>query len=561
MPRFLMASTGPLRLVPLGGLGEIGMNCMAIEHDGVRIAVDCGLSFDSRGLGVDAFHADFRWLTQEPSRFVAVVLTHGHEDHIGALPFLLRECPVPVYGPQYAIALARERLAEHALDADSLLRTIRPGDRIMVGPFEIEPYRVTHSMPDCTGLILRTPQGVVVHSGDFKIDPAPTDGEGFDMARLARLRDEEGVRLLLSDSTNAVVEGKTSSEQEVAQRLLELIQEAPARVVVSLFASNVHRIRALAEAARRTGRKLCLMGRSLELHGRLGENAGYLPDLASVRIPRELAQSTPRDRLLVAATGTQGEEPAALTRLAHDAHPELRLEPGDRVIHSARIIPGNEANVFALLNHFERRGIEVFWARIDPGVHASGHAYRDEQRALIEHLRPRAFIPVHGTFMHLSRHAEIARESGVEEILTVENGSVVEIDGAGLRVAGRVPVGRVYRSGGTRIPERVIRDRKLMAELGLAVVTVLVDAKGRPLGACDLLTRGVVYEDEEQALLDEACTAVLEALEEAEWIVERPTRDELEIEAKRALKRFFARRLGRKPLCYAMVLQHPTRGT
>lgn len=553
-----MAATGPLRFVPLGGLGEIGMNCMAIEHEDARILVDCGLSFDGRGLGVEVFHADFRWLAQAREKLAAVVLTHGHEDHIGALPFLLRDFRVPVYGPPYAIALARERLAEHAPGAIELLHEIRPRERALIGPFEVEPYRVTHSMPDCTGLIIRTPHGVVVHSGDFKIDPAPTDGEQFDLERLAQVRDEEGVRLLLSDSTNAIVAGTARAEQEVADHLLELVRGAPGRVVVSLFASNVHRIRALARAARETRRKLCLMGRSLEMHARLAELAGYLPDLSTVRIPRELAQSTPRDRLLLLATGTQGEEPAALTRLAHDAHPELRLEPGDRVIHSARVIPGNETHVHALLNRLERRGIDVRWARMDPEVHASGHAHRDEQRALIEHLRPRAFMPVHGTFMHLSRHAELARECGVEDVVTVENGALVELDEGGLRVAGRVPVGRIYREDGTRVPERVIRDRKLMAQLGLAVVTVLVDDRGRPLGACDLLTRGVVHEDEHQALLDDACDAVLEALEDARWIVERPTEDDLEIEAKRALKRFFARRLGKKPLCYAVVLKHPS---
>jgi len=553
-----MASTGPLRFVPLGGLGEIGMNCMAIEHEDARILIDCGVSFDSRGLGVDVFHADFRWLLAAKERLAAVIVTHGHEDHIGALPFLLRDCPVPVYGPPYAIALARERLTEHAPGALDLLRVIRPGDRLAIGPFEIEPYRVTHSMPDCTGLILRTPHGVVVHTGDFKIDPQPTDGEHFALERLARLREEEGVRLLLSDSTNAMVEGTSGAEQAVADRLHELVDGAPGRVVVSMFASNVHRIRALAEAAKRTHRKLCLMGRSLEMHARIAELAGYLPDLSAIRIPRELAQSTPRDRLLVLATGTQGEAPAALTRLAQNAHPELRLEPGDRVIHSARIIPGNESHVYALLDRLERAGIDVRWARMDPAIHASGHAHRGEQRALIEHLRPRSFLPVHGTFMHLKRHAELARECGVEDVVTVENGTVVELDEGGLRVAGRVPVGRTYRELGARVPERVIADRKLMAELGLAVVTVLVDDRGRPLGACDLLTRGVVHEDLQQELLDDACDAVLEALESAAWIVERPSEDDLEIEAKRALKRFFAHRLGRKPLCYAVVLKHPS---
>lgn len=547
-----------LRFVPLGGLGEIGMNCMAIELGDDRLVLDCGMTFDGRGLGVDIVHPDFAWLAQHPTRLRAIVLTHGHEDHIGAVPFLLERCPAPVYGPPYALALIQERLRNDFPDTDlqTDFHPLTPGQRVTVGPFEIEPYRVTHSMPDCTGIILRTPHGVVVHSGDFKIDDAPADGQGFDFERLERLREEEGVRLLMSDSTNAMVEGTTGSEQIVADRLLELVREAPARVVVTLFASNVHRVRALVHVAKQTGRKLCLMGRSLETHARIASGQGYIPGLDEVQIPRELASQVPPERLLVLATGTQGEPPASFARLARGKHPDLTLSPGDRVIHSARIIPGNETEVYQLINDFERRGIEVLWRGVEPDVHVSGHAHRGEQRALIELLEPRSFLPIHGTYLHMKYHAELARSCGVDDVLVVENGAVVELsDAGGLRVAESVPTGRIYRERGAAISERVIKDRELLAELGVAVVTAVVDDSGRPIAPLELITRGVLHEDESPDLLDDACDYVRDALDARTWRVERPDVEDLEIHARRALKRFFAKTMRKKPLCYAVVMR------
>jgi ribonuclease J len=542
-----------LRFLPLGGLGEIGMNCMAIELDGARIVVDCGISFDSRGLGADVLHADLSWLEASPDRLQAIVLTHGHEDHIGAVPYLVRACPVPIFGPPYAIALLRERCLEAQVEIDHLVRPLRPGDRVQAGPFEIEPFRVTHSMPDCTGLILRTPCGVVVHSGDFKIDEDPTDGEKFDLPRLARLREEEGVRLLMSDSTNALAPGSSGGERAVHDRLEALVREAPARVVVSLFASNVHRVRALGEIAERTGRKLVLLGRSLDTHARLSEPLGHLPDLGAVRIPRELSREVARDRLLVLATGTQGEEPAALARLANGTHPELTLEPGDRVIHSARIIPGNEQIVYGIINKLERRGVEVRWAALDPAIHVSGHAHRGEQRTLLETLRPASFLPVHGTHLHLRHHAELARECGVKDTLVAENGSLIELGEQGLRVVAQVPVGRVYRERGVSVSDRVLRDRKVLAQSGVAIVTAIVADDGRPVAPCELLTRGVLSDDEEADLLDAACDEVTDALANARWVEDRPDLDELEDVAARALRRFLLKRTGRRPLCCAIV--------
>ncbi|MCB9591176.1 MAG: ribonuclease J [Sandaracinaceae bacterium] len=545
-------------MIPLGGLGEIGMNCLALEHAGRRVVIDCGLTFDDRGLGIDVIHPDLSFLRDAPERLEAIVVTHGHEDHVGAVPYLLEACPgTPVYAPPYALGVLRERLSQHpAASTKSDLHAIRPKDRIALGPFEIEPYRVTHSMPDCTGLIVRTEQGVLVHSGDFKIEDAPTDGEGWDWDRLEALR-EEGVRVLLSDSTNAMVEGSTGPEHEVADRLEEIVAAAPQRVVVTLFASNVHRLRALAEIAKKTGRKLVLLGRSLRMHAKIGQAEGYLPGLEAVEIAPEMARKVPRHQLLVLATGTQGEPPAALARLARGNHPDLDLSAGDVVVHSARIIPGCETRVYPVFDELARAGVEVLWKRLDPSVHVSGHAHRGEQRRLIEALRPASFIPLHGTHMHMTKHAELARECGVEDVLVIGNGDVVEVNGGPLAVQGRVPTGRVYRERGKELDPRVLRDRELLASLGFAVISAWVDDAGRPVAPLDLLTRGVLHEDENPDLLDDACDSVHRALVRARYTAERPDLDDVEAVAKRALKHFFSKRLLKKPLCYAMVSRRP----
>lgn len=543
-----------MRLIPLGGLGEIGMNCLVVEAGEDRIVIDCGLTFDGRDLGVDVTHADFTWLKARRESLRGIVLTHGHEDHVGAIPYLLEVCRAPIYGPPYALGVLAERLAQHPIGEERhTIRSFAPGDRLRLGCFEVEPYRVTHSMPDCTGLILRTPQGVVVHSGDFKVDPEPTDDEHFDFPRLERLREEEGVRLLLSDSTNAISEGSTGTELSVARRLEEIVAAAEHRVVVTLFASNVHRVRALAEIARRTGRKLALLGRSLRMHAKIGADTGYLPNLEDVLVAPDMLGRLPRAQVLALATGTQGEPPAAFARIAQDTHPDLSVEPGDLVIHSARIIPGCEGAVFPLINALERRGIEVLWRAVSPAIHVSGHARRDEQRRLIETLRPRSFLPIHGTYLHLRSHAEIARQCGVEDVLVAENGAIVHLGETGLSVADHTPTGKVYRERGRALDEVVLKDRRRLAELGVAVVSAVVDVAGRPIAPLDVVTRGVVYEDLEPELLDDACDYVHDALLRMRWVEERPDEDDIEQAATRALRRFFSKQLHKKPLCYAMV--------
>ncbi|MFO0683052.1 MAG: ribonuclease J [Sandaracinus sp.] len=552
--------TDVVRFVPLGGLGEIGMNCMSIEHGEDVVVIDCGVLFDGRGLGVDVIHADLEHLHERKDALRALVLTHGHEDHLGAVSWFLRDFPnVPVYGPAYALALVRHRIAEHPWHKGRTLdlRTIERGARFQIGPFGFEPFQVTHSMPECMGLAIETPVGLVVHSGDFKIDDAPPEGDRFDEDRLLALG-ERGVRLLLSDSTNALSEGHSGGERDVAESLESLVAGATERVIVSLFASNTHRVRALFDVARRTGRKVALFGRSLDTHVRIARELGILPDPGDVLVRRETAREIPRGRLMILCTGSQGEPPAALPRLASGEHPDLALERGDLVIFSSRVIPGNERPILDLVETLARRGLRVITRAGDPTIHASGHAHRGEQRRLVELVRPRSFLPVHGTFVHLEAHAALAREAGVGDTLVALNGSIVELDEHGLRLGGHVWSGRTHIDrGGEAIDGRVIGERKTLAEGGIVVVSVRVDARGRRVGLVEVASRGVLHPEDDGELAEDLAASIERELDELRTPKDSPDDGEIREHAARAARRFFFRELGRKPP--TLVLLHRER--
>lgn len=504
----------PVRLIPLGGLGEIGMNCLVIEDGGRSLLVDCGAAFPDDDLGVDIVHPDFQYVLERAEQLDGVFLTHGHEDHIGALPYLLAELEVPVWGPPHALGMARRRLLERGFGPNELdFRVAVPGQSYAVGPFEIEPVRVAHSIVEASALAINTSAGVVFHSGDFNFDPDPPDGEPTDEARIEALGDA-GIGLLLSDSTNIDVPQRAGSERSVGEVLERLVQAAPARVVIALFASNIQRLMLLGEIARRTGRKLCLLGRSLEAQVAVAKEIGRLRWLSDLLVSADEVRDMKRERVLILAGGTQAERLSAMRRLAEGIHPLLSLEAGDTAILSSRVIPGNDRPVIGMVNSLLRRGLTVHTRITEPGVHTSGHAGRSEQTRMLELTRPRCFMPVHGTLHHLLRHAELGRSLGVERTLVVENGTVVGFDGQSVQRVDEVPHGRVaIAPGGEPLSAEHLQRRQELARSGIAHVSLALD--GRTLAAPPgVSTRGIPRVDGDDAALRSLALEAARAVEQ-----------------------------------------------
>jgi ribonuclease J len=545
----------PVRIAALGGLGEVGMNCMAVECEGRIAVVDCGLLFPDEPLGVDVVLPDLSWLRERAARVGAVYVTHGHEDHVGALPVLLRDLRVPVFGPRFALALLRRRLEEAGVEAD--LREVAPGDVRPAGegsPVAAEFLAVAHSIPDACGLALSTPQGTLLHSGDFKIDDRPVAGLPTDLARIEALG-RSGVRLLLSDSTNAEKPGRSPSESSVREGLDAAFDRVPGRVLVACFASNVHRIQQVADAARATGRRLAPMGRAMEENVRLALSLGYLSfppwQLCSLA---EVRQAPPAESCVL-VSGTQGEPRSALARLARGEHPELSIRPGDRVVFSSRLIPGNERALHQVMNDLARAGAEVLHDQ-EPPLHATGHAQEGEQRQLIRLARPGAFLPIHGEYRQLARHAAHAAAEGVATRLLASDGDVVEIADSGIRVAaGEVPAGRVYADRdalGRDVAEMVVRGRRLLAEAGLVLCVLAVDrGTGAVVRGPELFAVGVAgFDGAADAIRAEALAALAEMSGPA-----REDAAEVQEVLRAAVRRWFRREGLRRPAVLPVVLE------
>lgn len=499
-----------VRFVPLGGLGEIGMNCFALEQNGEILVVDCGVTFPDDDVGVDVVHPDFSWLVERASRVVGIFITHGHEDHIGALPYLLEELDrdVPVFAPTHACALLGPRLAEFEFSRECL-HEVSVGQVYPVGSFLVEPIAVAHSIIDAAALAITTNAGIVLHTGDFDFDEWQPAGHRTDEERLQALGDQ-GVRLLLSDSTNVDREVREASEEDVARALQRLVAQAQRRLIVALFSSNVHRLDVLFAAARQSGKKVCLLGRSLVRQVEAARAIGRLQLPSDLLIAPDRARDVPRERLLVLAGGSQAEAPSSLRRLSLGTHRDLSLEPGDEVVLSSRIIPGNERPVMRMINDLLRMGVSVRSRLTDVDLHTSGHAARSEQRRMLELVRPRGFVPVHGTLHHLEKHRALAASMGVSDTVVVENGTTVWVDReAPLRLAGRVPHGLVRVAfGGLELDVETRRKRLDLSRSGVLTVAVAVDERGRLQGSAAITSYGIPGIDEHPGALSRLARVV-----------------------------------------------------
>jgi ribonuclease J len=468
------------------------MNCLAVEQPDGIVVVDCGIGFPQDGLGIDVLHPDFSWLSERADRVRGVFLTHGHEDHVGALPYFLEEFDVPVWGAPHALAVARRRLLEHEFtDSDLDLRVAEVGHEYDVGGFRIEPVRVTHSIVEASALRIITAAGTILHTGDFNIDPEPPDGEPTDEARLASIGDD-GVALMLSDSTNSDVPQRTGSERSVAEAVDGLVALAPSAAIIAMFASNIQRLITFGEMAVRNRRKILVLGRSLESQVAIATSLGRLRWPSDLMVDAERARSLPRERLLVLAGGTQGEPNSAMRRLSVGQHPMFKLESGDTVILSSRVIPGNERSVFDMQNDLLRQGVTLKNRLTDPGVHTSGHAGRSEQRRMLELVRPRCFLPVHGTLQHLRSHAALAEEFGVPTVKVVEDGVPVLCDGGVLTSESRVKHGRIaVAQGGEPLSEATLRERAELARNGVVLVALTLGRNRQGVAPPRVTARGV----------------------------------------------------------------------
>jgi len=549
-----------LQLVPLGGLGEFGMNSMAIRYGDDIIVVDAGMMFpDAELLGVDIVTPDFTYLQQNREHVRGLILTHGHEDHIGAVPFLLSEINVPVYGTAFTLALVERRLEEHSIE-DVRLHRVKPGSVVELGPFRIEFIHVTHSIVDATALAITTPLGVIIHTGDFKVDATPTDNELFDLHTLAEYG-KRGVLLLMSDSTNVDRPGYTESERAVGPRFEEIFYRAERRLVISCFSSSVHRLQLIVDLAAEYGRKVAFLGRSMMNVTEIAHSLGFLhlPDGILLR-PQDIMQTEP-SKVVVVPSGTQGEPMSALSRVSVDNHKNLSLQHGDTVVLSSRIIPGNEKGIYRMINHFAKRGADVIYGSMNPPVHVSGHGSAEELKLVLNLVRPRYFLPIHGEYRQLAKHASLAnhlRGAGLKETFVLETGETLEIDREGARPGEKVQVGRVCIDSGTVdevVEDIVIRDRRHLSEDGFVLPIIAINKhSGKSETLPEIVSRGFMSFEDGSELLQAARQVVARTVESS-TAEERSDWGVMQEKIRADLKRFLNKETSRRPLIMPVILE------
>lgn len=552
-----MSDDARLALIPLGGLGEIGKNMMAIRYQDTIVVIDAGLMFpEDELLGIDVVIPDISFLLENRDKVKAILLTHGHEDHVGALPYVLKEINPPIYGSKLTLGIVETKLKEHNLE-NVQMKIVRPRDSIKIGALEIEFFRVSHSIPDALGIAIHTPLGIIFHTGDFKIDQTPVDGQVIDFRKMAELG-EKGVLVMLSDSTNADKIGFTPSEKIVGTTFDDLFGRCEGRIIVTTFASNVHRIQQVISTAEKYERKVAIVGRSMVNNVKISQQLGYIDIPEDILIDMEDINKYPPEKIVVATTGSQGEPMSALTRMATADHRWVGIKPGDTVIISATPIPGNEKLVNKTIDLLFKQGAEVIYEK-EMKVHVSGHASQEELKMILNIIKPRYFIPVHGEYHHLMKHAKLAESLGIprSRIFVAENGQVIEISKKKAHVAGKVTAGKVLVDGlGVGdVGNIVLRDRRQLSQDGIMIVVVSINKEnGEVVSGPDIVTRGFVYVRESEQLIDNAKAKVKEAMEQCqrknitEWAV-------IKSQIRDKLGKHLFEKTGRRPMIMPIIME------
>jgi ribonuclease J len=548
-----------LEIIPLGGVGEFGMNCMAVRYDDEMIVLDAGMGFPEESVyGVDVSVPDFDFLEEYRDNITAIILTHGHEDHLGALPYILKKFNVPVYASHFTVGLAEKKLEEHELLGDVLLHRVEPRQVVEIGPFRIEFIRVSHSLVDCFSLAIRTPVGTIIHTGDYKVDETPVIGEPIDL-RTLRSYGQEGVLALLSDSTNATVPGRTPSERAVIPAFEEIFAEAAGRIIVAAFASSIHRIQIVMDVAQQFNRRVCVLGRSMQKNVEIAEELGYLDIPDGLLVGLNETKHLDDNEIVFLVTGSQGEARAALSQMATQTYKGLIVEEGDTVVLSARIIPGNERAISRLIGYIYKRGANIIEEKRRL-IHVSGHASQEDIKIMTEAVRPKYVVPIHGEYRMLFRHKEFVKNHlgyAEENIILIENGDVLELDGERAAVVDKREVGRTFidESGFEEIDSETVRERKRLAYDGIVTLVVTLNAETGALEAPpEIIARGIVGVDGSNGFIKNAQRVVAEAVEKAPR-AEREDTSLLKEHVRLELKRFIQKQTGARPVILPVVIQ------